>query len=688
MIDFYWLECVGDNLVFHCHDGLKIKPRPFLPYCWKLCRADDPDRACVDALRHRPLKKYEYLSESMMHAQVGVNTFESDIPLEFLYMRDLGLTIGTVPIAYVDIETKHADKIDMVQNPIISIGMVIVKDGQATEHYYTDKHGERAMLEQFVADLKHCGVMVTYNGGDSVWADRSFDVPYLARRYAIAVKGRVDRKAMFVFDEIMRSTVFVDVYLEYRAEVTKVNRVVDGGFSLDNVSKLELGEGKIEHTENISDMSDADLERYNMQDVYLLRKLDEKFRFVQRKIAMAKLSHSLLVKWNNNHRYASMTPIGLTDNLLLTKARQLGMALPNKGRRVTAEAYTGAIVLEPMVGVHKGVQNYDVKQMYPSIMIHEKISPDKDKVLIPSILKELMELRAKYKEIYKQTKSPEDNMRQYATKVAANIIYGGYANPYCRIYDAKLAAKITECGRAITLKMKDYAEACGYAVVYGDTDSCYVQIHDQSKAQDVLDGINATIAPYVVEAGGFYDAMIFTASGGKALKKRYAGIADGKVTIVGMQALSNAVCQMTRDLQRNILRMVLEGASESEIRQHMEKSKMAVLDGTLDKQLVISKKVKPIAEYNLGEKSKGQPYMRALQQYVAKTGREVPYIEYVYTTDDCAPIIEGQQFPDNIDRELYWKRYGHKIIAPILASAGIDIGEFHCSQSLDAFLSS
>ena len=226
-------------------------------------------------------------------------------------------------------------------------------------------------------------------------------------------------------------------------------------------------------------------------------------------------------------------------------------------------------------------------------------------------------------------------------------------------------------------------------VLLHNTDSCYVQIHRKEVAEPLLEKLNEVIAPYVLEAGEYYDAMIFTAtSGGKALKKRYAGISNGHVTIVGMQALSNSVCQMSRDLQRNILRLVLEGKSEYEIRQHMEKVKVAVLDGTLDKQLVISKKVKPIADYKLGEKSTGQPYMRALQKYVAQTGREVPYIEYVYTTDDCAPIIEGQPFPDNIDRELYWKRYGHKIIEPILKSAGIDIGEFNVSQSLDAFLSS
>ena len=150
------------------------------------------------------------------------------------------------------------------------------------------------------------------------------------------------------------------------------------------------------------------------------------------------------------------------------------------GRTSSAEV-TGALVLEPKVGLFAGVQNYDVKQMYPSIMINERVSPDKARKLIPDILLTLRRMRRELKAKYEETKSTQDYILQYNYKVLANIFYGAYAMPYCRIYDNKFANFITAKGQRILRQIMEISEAMGHEVLYGDTDSVFVKIH----AEDV-----------------------------------------------------------------------------------------------------------------------------------------------------------------------------------------------------------
>ena len=125
------------------------------------------------------------------------------------------------------------------------------------------------------------------------------------------------------------------------------------------------------------------------------------------------------------------------DQLILKESIKHKLAWPTREPK-EAEPYEGARITEPKIGLHKSVQNYDVKQMYPSIIINEGISPDKDHIIVPNVLKELKKLRAVYKKKYQETNSKEDYITQYSYKVLANLVYGGYGNGYCRFYDLSL----------------------------------------------------------------------------------------------------------------------------------------------------------------------------------------------------------------------------------------------------------
>ena len=66
-------------------------------------------------------------------------------------------------------------------------------------------------------------------------------------------------------------------------------------------------------------------------------------------------------------------------------------------------------------------------------------------------------------------------MASHAIKILMNSFYGVLGTPACRFFNPALANSITGTGREILLWSKRWFEAAGFSVLYGDTDSLFVQ---------------------------------------------------------------------------------------------------------------------------------------------------------------------------------------------------------------------
>ncbi len=182
--------------------------------------------------------------------------------------------------------------------------------------------------------------------------------------------------------------------------------------------------------------------------------------------------------------------------------------------------FKGAIVLEPNRGLHYNVCAFDVTSLYPTIIINYNISPEKvncsccknnpkakialdkdiqndlkyvtDKVegywacqlkrgLFSKKLKELTETRIRYKNEGKELEST-------AIKAIINSGYGVFRNIHFKYYDPKCAELITAIGRQTQLEMRRIANEMGFTVLYGDTDSLFVNnIKDNEDIRKFID---------------------------------------------------------------------------------------------------------------------------------------------------------------------------------------------------------
>ena len=286
-------------------------------------------------------------------------------------------------------------------------------------------------------------------------------------------------------------------------------------YSLNNVSKLYLGDQKIDMTpkEMFARFLEADpvklreVAEYCIKDTLLPHKLMKKLCTLLNLVEMAKATWvpvSFLVERGQQIKVFSQ---------LTKKARELGYMVPTiKYGSLPEEQYEGATVLEAQKGAYyTPITALDFEALYPSIMMAHNLCYSTyvmderkygnipgityetfdigDKTykfaqdvpsLLPAILDELKQFRKKAKrDMAAATGSMKEvyNGKQLAYKVSMNSVYG-FTGAGKGILPCVPIASTTTCrGRGMIEETKTYVEANfpGAKVRYGDTDSVMVE---------------------------------------------------------------------------------------------------------------------------------------------------------------------------------------------------------------------
>ena len=232
----------------------------------------------------------------------------------------------------------------------------------------------------------------------------------------------------------------------------------------------------------------------------------------------------------------------------------------------SVKKYKGAIVLEPVRGLHFDVHLFDVTSLYPTMIIKYNLSPEtvncsccknnpkakelyttellKDCKHIPKqgywicqrrmglfskILQELTEKRIEYKERGLKVESQ-------AIKAIINSGYGVFGHPYFKYYDPRVAELVTAFGRQTLMVMKDIADSLGFNTLYGDTDSLFVNnVKSLEDAKKFISGCKSELG---IDAGQekTFSKLILVG------KKHYVGILhdhDKEPIVKGMEGIKS-----------------------------------------------------------------------------------------------------------------------------------------------------
>jgi DNA polymerase-2 len=469
-------------------------------------------------------------------------------------------------------------------------------------------------------------------------------------------------------------------------------------YGLDAVAREVLGEGKSlaghGRADEILRLFKEDRPRlveYNRTDARLALEILEELHLVELAVERSLLTGMPLDRVSSS--------IAAFDFLYLSKLGRRDVVAPSVRADAPAEPMGGGHVLEPLPGLHQNVLVLDFKSLYPSLIRSFQIDPlnllrggtdlDGDPIVAPNgaafrrrtgiltaLLDELMPLRD-------AAKRAGEGVKSQAIKILMNSFYGVLGTPACRFYDPRLANAITSFGREVLLWCKERIEAGGHRVLYGDTDSLFVESGETDPAAAVRLGetlaarLTVDLASHIagtwhvasrleLQFERLYLRLYLPAMrhGTAGARKRYAGLVEGpkgpRVVFTGMEAVRGDWTDLARDVQRELFARLF---ADLPVEDYLRNVVAAVRAGRLDERVVYRKSLrKAPAAYT----ATTPPHVAAARK-MARTSRG--RIAYVMTVSGPEPAFERQR---PIDYEHYVEKQVRPVAEPVLALLGLD----------------
>ncbi len=478
-------------------------------------------------------------------------------------------------------------------------------------------------------------------------------------------------------------------------------------FALDNVASELLGTRKL-ITGDIDKIAEINrlfrdnkpaLADYNLMDCILVQdifKHADLLPFAQQRAAMTGLAIDRMGG-----------SVAAFDHLYLPRLHRHGFVAKDTIGRESTGASPGGYVMDSVPGLYENVLVLDFKSLYPSIIRTFLIDPlgltlassksesdtedskqtdfvegfenarfSRDKHILPGLIEELWAKRD-------SAKQNNDRALSQAIKIIMNSFYGVLGSSGCRFHKQQLASSITRRGHEIITRSRDFIEAQGHSVIYGDTDSLFVLLGegvDAGKAHSLGDGLMHALNSWwqetlktehrlesalEVEFETHYLKFLMPTVRGMATgsKKRYAGMIKNndsqpgdkvetnneemKLVFKGLEAVRTDWTPLARNFQRELYRRIfLHEPFEDYVRQIATD----LLNGALDDQLVYRKRLRRrLTDYQRNI----PPHVQAARKQ-AKAGH---WVNYIITRNGPEPTDALHSAPD-------YEHYLEKQLAP------------------------
>ncbi|HRC95442.1 MAG TPA: DNA polymerase domain-containing protein [Coprothermobacter proteolyticus] len=249
---------------------------------------------------------------------------------------------------------------------------------------YYGASDERDLLFKFLAfwEVNHPDIITGWNVAP-------FDVPYLVNRIANVInedaakrlspwKKIIARTSKNSFgQEIVEYTILGIEILDYLDLYKKYTFKKQESYKLGFICQEELGETKVEFDGDLNQLADEDPIKfidYNIQDVHLVWRLDEKMQLLM-------LATTVAYMMRINYREIMGTVFPWTSLVTVSLLKE-NIVLDAYHRPTTEVAYEGAYVKDPVIGKYGWTASIDGTSLYPSMIMGFNISPE-TKVEVP-----------------------------------------------------------------------------------------------------------------------------------------------------------------------------------------------------------------------------------------------------------------------------------------------------------------
>lgn len=502
------------------------------------------------------LERLDFKDKSSYYNFIRANSglWESDFTPLYKYLSDNFYNLdvdGPVNVGFFDIEAETDLSLEIgyptPENPYAEINGISLFDARTkTYHMLTldkkstynlklddDEHDghevciyycvtEKQLLNTFFKLIDDIDVLVG-------WNSKMYDIPYIMERSKRYYSGNkwLAKMCRNGFKALQRDDFdrFGNPCITYRLTgrihldlmdlYIKFVQKVRPSYSLDAISELELGENKIDYPGDLGDLYRADPQKfyeYSLHDTRLLVKLEEKKKFVDLAITMARQATIRFDEVTGSIKYLEHS----IRNYAHFDRKEV-VILPDRNDDNRKGNFKGAFVVPTIPGVYGWTMSIDLASLYPSTIRALNISPEThifqcknrtddfllvaqrlsdeitlihvptgDEIILPayeiydmlrendftitangSILsnelgllpeilgvwyqqrKEMKDLAKKYEMEGDMVKFEFYDTRQNLRKVNLNSLYGAISNASSRFYSLDLAASVTLSGQVI-----------------------------------------------------------------------------------------------------------------------------------------------------------------------------------------------------------------------------------------------
>ncbi len=449
-------------------------------------------------------------------------------------------------------------KVLLLKRPNVKSGIGHFPSNLQIEHFAS----ERELIKATFDLLRSYPFVITFNGDD-------FDLRYLAHR-AEGLGFTRDEIPVEVGRRVclLKYGVHIDLYKFFFNRSIQIyafnNRYRD--LTLDDVGRALIGLGKIKLERSIGELNHEELAEYCARDSEIALKLSSfeddlvmKLLLVLARISgmpMEDVSRQGVSRWIRNFLHREHRRKGILipnpEDILASKGTTMTKAI------IKGKKYKGAIVVDPVPGVHFNVAVMDFPSLYPSIMkvwnlgyqsircphkeCHNNMIPDtshwvctKDRALESLLIGSLRDLRVQWYKPKSKDKALGKELRSWyeaiqgAMKVILNASYGVFGAESFDLYCPPVAEATAAIGRHAITQIVDRTKDLGIQVLYGDTDSVFLKNPSKERVEALAQWTESRLR-MSLDVDKVYRYTVFSSR-----KKNYLGILeDGSVDVKGL----------------------------------------------------------------------------------------------------------------------------------------------------------
>ncbi|MHA2040983.1 MAG: DNA-directed DNA polymerase I [Candidatus Thorarchaeota archaeon] len=591
--------------------------------------------------------------------------------------------------------------------------------------YFED---EKAMLIEAFRIIDAYPIVLTFVGD-------AFDLQYLHNRAQKLGVNMTRHCPIYLARDIalLQRGIHVDLYRFLKNPSIRLYALSGAyeQFNLESIAKGLLGVGKLDLSDDISALNYFELAHYCWRDTNLTLRLttfDDNLllRLIILLMRVSRLSmedvtrlyisswiQSLFRQEHRSQKYIIPRRIDI-DSSKSVEAQTEAM--------IKDKSFKGAIVIDPIAGVHFKATVLDFASLYPTIMKqhnisyetidcpHEscKIDPDnrvpetdhwvctERKGMISQTIGFFRDTRVKWFKPKSKDKALDEQTQDWygvvekALKVFVNAAYGVTGAQHFELFCMPAAESVTAYGRNAIIKTKEKAEEMGVRVLYGDTDSVFLDNPSEEQQKELVRWSTEALGiDLEVEKTYKYVAL-------SDRKKNYIGVYEsGYVEVKGLSGKKRNTPDFVQDAFREMLDVLskvdtVEGfeAAKEEIREivncvidRLEGKAEAYTPEELAFRVQITKR---IGDYGL---SKPQ-HVRAAEM-LQNAGYDVPpgtIVEYIKIKggDGLLPVQMAGEKSYWLDKDKYIDTL-RSVFGQVLDSVGINFEELLGFTTLDQF---